>query len=180
MTNLNLHIQHCTRYWLVYFTPQSFGKTVAPFHGKTINIFLKCPERESSAVTAFSPDRKTDPSVCVCVCSMPSDVIMKRTQPFPAAPSNNLDSIGHRLCGRHAKRKDNIVPDLETITFFHKEQHSYADKGRGAKSIPSVLQRTSSYLHPAVIAIISLKNQTQIGIMIFKDLPWMLAFYKLV
>lgn len=117
--------------------------------------------------------------VCVRVRSVPSDVIMKRTQPFPAAPSNNQDSIGHHLCGRHAKRKDNIVPDLETITLFHKEQHGYTAVGQGRKSITTVLKWTSSYLHPALIAIISLKNQTQIGIMIFKDLPWVPAFYKL-
>lgn len=115
--------------------------------------------------------------MCVCVCSMPSDVIMKGTQPFPAAPSNNQDSIGHHLCGRHAKRKDNIVPDMETITFFHKEQHGCIVMGQGAKSITTVLKRTSSYLRPAVIAIISLKNQTQIGIMIFKDLPRMPIFF---
>lgn len=102
---------------------------------------------------------------------MPSDVIMKRTQPFPAAPSNNQDSIGHHLCGRHAKRKDNIVPDLETITLFHKEQHGYIAVDQAAKSITTLLKWTSSYLHPALIAIISLKNQMQTGIMIFKDLP---------
>lgn len=87
----------------------------------------------------------TDPSMsCVYLCTLPSDMIIKRTQPClakPHTPGLNRSCF----CGRRANRKDNIVSELETKLSFLKLGGLDATGAAGEKSVIIVTKHRHCY-----------------------------------